>query len=267
MEVSHICKIISNYSIATDMYLMAIANKYIATVGRPGQFIHIKIPHDDSLLLRRPISINSVNKDDGIVYIVYQVVGTGTKILSQLKEGDNLDILGPLGNGFSIPKGVENIVIVGGGCGIAPLKYIVDYWKDISYTTFLGYRDMDSIYQLMNFERASERLYLTTDDGSQGEKGVITKVFEREIDSISPQLIMACGPIPMLKEVQSIANGRNITCQISLEERMGCGIGACMVCSCMIRTKGGLEYKKVCSDGPVFLSDEVILDENAQFSC
>lgn len=267
MAESQICNIIFNYSIATDIYIMAIESKYIANTGKPGQFIHIEIPYDNSLLLRRPISINSVDKKNNVVYIVYQVVGTGTTILSNLNKGDTLDILGPLGNGFLIPKDVNSIAIVGGGCGIAPLKYIVDYWRNISYTTFLGYKNIDSIYQLMEFERASERLYLTTDDGSQGEKGVITEIVKREIDDISPQLIIACGPIPMLREVQNIASTRNIPCQISLEERMGCGIGACMVCSCKVKAKDRFEYKKVCSDGPVFLGDEVILDENAQFSC
>lgn len=267
MEKSNISQILSNQSIAHNMYLMAIDSRTIADNGKPGQFIHIKIPADNSLLLRRPISINSIDRDRGIVYIAYQVVGKGTHILSMLKKGDKLDVLGPLGNGFSIPYEADNIVLVGGGCGIAPLRYIVDYWTDKTYTSFLGYRDRNSIYQLEIFDKASDKTYLSTDDGSQGEKGFITDILKRERENINSNLIIACGPINMLREVQTFSNEHNVPCQISLEERMGCGIGACMVCSCAVRSKKDLEYKKVCSDGPVFWSDEVILDAKTKSSC
>ena len=249
------------------MYLMGIDSRTISDRGKPGQFLHIKIPGDNSLLLRRPISINNIDRSRGIVYIVYQVAGEGTRILSLLGGGDELDILGPLGKGFSIQQGIDNVVLIGGGCGIAPLRYILNYWDDISYTSFLGYRNRDAIYQIEEFDDASERTFFTTDDGSLGEKGFITDILKKELDNIRPKLIMACGPIDMLREVQAISDKHDIPCQISLEERMGCGIGACMVCSCAVRLKDGFEYKKVCSDGPVFWSNEVILDGKNQSSC
>ena len=267
MNSLEIVEIVNNEKISDNMYYMGFKSRVIADKGQPGQFVHIKVPDNSSLLLRRPFSINHIDKDREIVYIAYQIIGEGTLILSKLRGGDMLDILGPLGRGFSMEEGIDRVAIIGGGCGIAPLRYIPSYWPKASYTAFLGYRTRTSIYQLKDFENICSRVWFTTDDGSAGEGGFVTDVFKRELDKIRPQLIMACGPIDMLKQVQHIANEKEIACQISLEERMGCGIGACMVCSCAIKVKEGFEYQKVCSDGPVFPSDEVILDENHKLSC
>jgi dihydroorotate dehydrogenase electron transfer subunit len=262
MRQSELCKVLDNTMLTHDMYKMVLLSRNIAQAAKPGQFLHIKIPKDYSLLLRRPISIHDTDKTHR-VELIYRVVGEGTKVLSSVKPGDQLDVLGPLGNGFTMPPGTKSVSIVGGGCGIAPLKFAINKWSDLNFTTFLGFRDKQAAYEVQEFQKISDVLYVTSDDGSIGKKALVTQVLEEELKRKIPDLMLACGPIPMLKVVQQLADDYRVPCQISLEERMGCGIGGCLVCSCAVRTgQGDWEYKRVCSDGPVFWSREVILDES-----
>lgn len=264
MRGSDICQVVKNTMIAPSMYKMAFVSKSIASNAKPGQFVHIKVPGDHSLLLRRPISIHDVQTQTGMVEIVYQVVGKGTRILSGINAGQIIDVLGPLGNGFTISKEIRNAFVVGGGCGIAPLKFLMRRLKEmgVAITALLGFRNRESVYELEIFERFSDRLFVTTDDGSLGRKGLVTQVLEEELKGQPPDIMFACGPTPMLKVVQQLAREYSVPCQMSLGERMGCGIGGCLVCSCAVRTRDGdFEYKRVCKDGPVFWSEEVILDE------
>ncbi len=252
--------------IAVNMYKMTFISEDIALNAHPGQFVHIKVPYDNSLLLRRPISIHDVHPQTGMVEIAYQVVGRGTRILSRIDAGQFIDVLGPLGKGFDIPPGIRSALVVGGGCGIAPLKLLMRRLKETGVTinALLGFRNREYIYELEAFEGFSDRLMVTTDDGSFGRKGLVTQILEEELQHQMPDMMFACGPVPMLKGVHRLAGKYSIPCQVSLEERMGCGIGGCLVCSCAIRTSdGGFEYKRVCRDGPVFWSREVMLDETA----
>ncbi|MBM7581988.1 dihydroorotate dehydrogenase electron transfer subunit [Caldicoprobacter guelmensis] len=264
MKGLDMCMVVENVMIASNMYKMAFLSKDIALKANPGQFVHIKVPGDNSLLLRRPISIHDVHPQDGMVEIVYQVVGKGTRILSGINSGQIIDVLGPLGNGFEIPRGIKNAFMVGGGCGIAPLKFLIRRLKEMGVvvTALLGFRNQETVYGLNEFEMLSDQLLVTTDDGSLGRKGLVTQVLEEKLLQQLPDIMFACGPVPMLKAVQRIAREYNVPCQISLEERMGCGIGGCLVCSCAVRTPNGdFEYRRVCKDGPIFWSEEVILDE------
>lgn len=254
-------KVIENKNIAHNLWEMVFESSAIIENAKPGQFMHLKIPDDNSILLRRPFSINSIDKNKGHFSIVYQIVGKGTEIMSKVEVGSFIDILGPLGNGFLIDDKIKNLFLIGGGCGVAPLRFAGEFWKDRDIYSFLGYRNAKSIYQLSDFEKISKKTYVTTDDGSFGAKGSVIDLFLKEIKIIRPDMIFACGPIPMLSYLQKIVNEKELPCLISLEERMGCGIGACSVCSCKVGIRESFIYKKVCIDGPVFSSDEVILDD------
>lgn len=259
--------VLDNHQIANDLYKMSLQAPEIAERVRPGEFVHIKVPKDESLLLRRPLSVNGVDRDKGQLDLVYQRVGKGTKIFASLKPGTLLDILGPLGKGFWIPDEVESIYIVGGGCGIAPVRFAAQEWSSLDITSFLGFRDKSYIYQVDDFEEFSNRVFISTDDGSQGYQGTITRALALQLKKKKPDLILGCGPTPMLRAVHELAESYDIPCQISLEERMGCGIGGCLVCSCAIKKKDGWDYKKVCHDGPVFWSKEVVLHESFKSKC
>ncbi len=261
MKKSSLCIVNENVKIAENTYRMLIYAPDTARSVKPGQFVHVKVPYDHSLLLRRPISISNVFSDSGgIIEIIYRVTGTGTHLLSQVKNTDQLDVLGPLGNGFNKPKFVKRAFAVGGGCGIAPLKLLVKDWDDVRFTSFLGFKSKAYAYDLDQFELLSEHVFVATDDGSLGDCGAVTDFLALRLKREIPDLILACGPTLMLKEVKNLAAINGIPCQISVEERMGCGIGACLVCVCDTQKGKTFEYKKVCSDGPVFWSDEVLLN-------
>lgn len=258
------CKVVENVMIASDMYKMAFLSEEIACSAHPGQFVHIKVPCDNSLLMRRPISIHDVHPQTGMVEIAYQVVGRGTRLLSKMEAGQIIDVLGPLGRGFTISREIKSALVVGGGCGIAPLRLLMRRLTEmgVAVTALLGFRSKEAAYELEAFKRFSNRLIVTTDDGSLGRKGLVTRALEEELEGQMPDAMFACGPVPMLKVIQRLAGKYGIPCQMSLEERMGCGIGGCLVCACAVRLpNGGFEYRRVCKDGPVFWSQEVMLDE------
>ncbi|MFU0801468.1 MAG: dihydroorotate dehydrogenase electron transfer subunit [Xylanivirga thermophila] len=261
MNKTEICTILSNTQIAQGIFKMGIKSRNICKEAIPGQFLHVQIPHDSSLILRRPISINDIDMEEERVDIVYQLVGKGTNILSTLQAGDCINVLGPLGNGFIQPKTYNNIYIIGGGCGVAPLKFFVNKHKDKHLSCFLGYRNRESSYQIEDFQMMSSDVRICTDDGSLGYKGFVNDILSNALNYTAADLIVACGPIPMLVGIQTLSNRYDIPCQISLEERMGCGVGGCLVCVCKIKasTPEGWTYKKVCTDGPVFWAKEVVL--------
>jgi len=259
MKINYKAEIIENKKIADETYMITLNAPDIAENAIPGQFVHIKIPRDSSLLLRRPISINSADKLEGKITLVYQKVGRGTRVLSSLKPNEiELDLIGPLGNGYKVPKNVKKLCLVGGGCGVAPLKFAAQKWTGLDITAYLGFRNKSAAYQIEDFKNLCNQVFVSTDDGSLGEKGFAVDILHKRIEEQGPDLILGCGPIPMLKALKHISEKYNILCQISLEERMGCGLGGCLVCSCAIRKNDSWNYKMVCTDGPVFNSEEVI---------
>ncbi|MDL2236679.1 dihydroorotate dehydrogenase electron transfer subunit [Christensenellaceae bacterium OttesenSCG-928-K19] len=244
-------KVLSNELIAQNTYLLKITceDEFLKWF-RPGQFVHIQIPAANELLLRRPISINYVDYEKRQVHIAYYVVGKGTRLLSQVRPGDILDVLMPLGNGFSITSSMQKIWLVGGGIGNAPLKSMFSKYMDREYKAFLGFRCEDAVYQEADFCEYAATC-VTTDDGSYGGCGFCTDVLKEELAKDTPDVILACGPMPLFKTLASIVG--DIPTQVSMEQHMGCGTGGCATCVCGI----GGENKRVCLEGPVFDIKEV----------
>ena len=241
--------VIKNEEIASGIFDLWVENPTLSSIAKPGQFAHILVP---GKTLRRPISI--CDADKSCLRLVYQVKGEGTEILSQIKEGEYLDIIAPLGNGFDI-KEDKKYCFIGGGIGVPPMLYASKMKEKPVVIT--GFRNKDLVILQSDFRKDNCELYLTTDDGTAGEKAFVTDVLKRKLNDIDE--VCACGPSPMLKAIAEICNDAGVPCQISLEERMGCGIGACLVCACAVRKNDGTEdYVHVCKDGPVFDSKEVI---------
>jgi dihydroorotate dehydrogenase electron transfer subunit len=267
----------------------------LARESLPGQFVNLKCGDSVTPLLRRPISICDVDKSKGLTTIVFQLKAAGTKLLSRLIPGDELDLLGPLGKGFDMSPAYERILVVGGGIGTFPLLYLLKESRASLKTAVLGFRDKDFVVMEKEFEEAvtnknskDKNIKIFTDNGSYGEKGLVTDGLTKYIIDNKIQIVYACGPTIMLKNVAIAAKEAGVLCQLSVEQRMGCGIGACLVCAC--KAKGvGVEgnndinndintdinndinkdngkfapdfiYKHVCKDGPVFWADELIFD-------
>lgn len=229
---------------------MTIKCTNIAKEARAGQFVEL-YPDNGVNLLSRPISICEINKDEGSLRLVYQIVGKGTELFSKLKKGDSIRVLGPCGNGYSLKEGVS--LLVGGGIGVPPL---LETCKNIKgeKIVVLGFRSGSFLKE--DFEKLGAKVYITTDDGSEGFKGNVVDLLKKE--NINADVIYSCGPKIMLKFLSMWAEENNIECQVSMEERMACGIGACVGCVVQIKDGEDWVYKKVCKDGPVFDSREVM---------
>ncbi len=247
--------------ISHSIFSITVKSAYIAKNAAAGQFISIRCTDDLYTLLRRPISICYVNTEKETFDIVVEVRGKGTKALCSKRAGCKLDFLGPLGKPFYMSSRYEKIAVVGGGIGIFPLLLLLEQSKADIRHAFLGFKDKESMVLLKEFEKFSTHLVISTDDGSYGVKGTITNVFDRFAQNGNVDIIYTCGPLPMMKKVVDIAERSGIKCQVSLEQRMGCGIGACLVCACKVRRGNDWQYGHVCKDGPVFWSDDVILED------
>ena len=223
----------------------------------PGQFISM-YTNDGSKLLPRPISICEINKAEGSLRVVYRVTGekTGTKEFSMAKAGDTIPVIGPLGNGFPLEKGEgKKAFLMGGGIGVPPILELAKQLK-AEKQIVVGYRD-EHTFLREQFEENGE-VYISTEDGSVGTKGNVMDAIRE--NGLHADIIYACGPTPMLRAIKNYAEENGIECYISLEERMACGIGACLACVCKSKEKDhhtNVNNKRICKDGPVFLSTEV----------
>lgn len=253
--------VIDNEILAKDIFRLKIESDSLTQIANVGQFVNIKCSNGLEHLLRRPISLMDVDKENGTFDLGFQVKGEGTKFLSEKKKGDSLDIIGPSGNYFDLNSDYKKVAIIGGGIGVFPLYYLLKNLKSCKKDVFLGFRQKQYVIMEDEFKMFSDDLYIGTDDGSYGYKGFIINYFKMMLEKNRYDIIYACGPTLMLKGISNLAKDFNINCQISLEQRMGCGIGACLVCACKIKMGKKWEYKHVCKDGPVFWSDEVIFDE------
>lgn len=224
--------------------------------AKPGQFLMVKIPSPD-LILRRPFSI--FNFDSENIEILFQICGKGTISLSKLNEGENLNILGPLGNGFKFKKEGFHL-LVGGGRGIAPLFFLSKIFlkNKINFKILYGGRTILDLPALHHFQKDSIEPVITTEDGSYGIKGMVTDPLEKIIVSENVSQIYACGPRGMMEKVFEIAKNFSINAQFSLEERMGCGFGACWGCVARIRRDEKEEWVKICQEGPVFNGEDIV---------
>ena len=257
MMKDRIVKVVSNTEVADGIFEMIVHSEDFPEQIKGGQFIHIALP---SLAhpLRRPFCIADYDFVAKTITVDYAVIGEGTKILSQVEKNTNLKALFPLGNGFSLDENYKTIALVGGGMGVAVLPAIPTTWKDREYHSFLGFANASKAVLVDNLSEKG-KVYIATDDGSLGEKGFVTSLLASKLDEIKPDAILCCGPEIMYKSLARELEGIDIPVFISLERRMGCGVGACLVCNCKVKTVNGDKYLRACVDGPVFPMREVIL--------
>lgn len=249
--------VVSQEELAPGIFSIYLKTK-AAETARPGQFVSV-YTKDPSKLLPRPISICEINKKHGTLRLVYRVTGekTGTKEFSELKAGDTIPVIGPLGNGFPLEKAAgKKAFLMGGGIGVPPILELAKQLKCEKKQIVVGYRDQATFLK-DEFEQNGE-LYISTEDGSVGTAGNVMDAIKA--NALDADIIYACGPTPMLRAIKSYAEENGIECYISLEERMACGIGACLACVCQSKEKdahSNVNNKRICKDGPVFLSTEV----------
>ena len=247
----------SVFTPADGIYSMWIQTQ-AADTAKPGQFISMYTT-DGSKLLPRPISICEIDRTRGMLRVVYRVTGenTGTEQFSKLKSGDTIPVIGPLGNGFPYEKAEgKKVFLMGGGIGVPPILELAKQMKCEKKQILAGYRDAQTFLK-EEFE-ANGELYISTEDGSVGTKGNVMDAIRE--NGLKADMIYACGPTPMLRAIKQYAEEQGIECYISLEERMACGIGACLACVCRSKEKdahSNVNNKRICKDGPVFLATEV----------
>lgn len=259
-KFEEIVKVVSQNSLGNGIFDMVLQTENIAKAARSGQFVSV-YSNDASKLLPRPISLCGIDREKGTLRLVYRVTGegTGTEEFSRLKAGDTVKILGPLGNGFTVVSG-KKAFLIGGGIGVPPMLQLAKEMKasgeDIQVV--MGYRNSDT-FLLEEFEEVAET-FVATEDGSLGIKGNVIDAIKSE--KLNADIIYTCGPTPMLRALKAYAEENNMECYISMEERMACGIGACLACVCKSREKDAhtnVNNKRICKEGPVFNAKEVEL--------
>ena len=273
-------KIIENKQVGQSFYRMCVESSYLASNAKPGQFLEIRCSEGTEPLLRRPLGIHRIMP--GLIEILYQVIGAGTGLLSMKEPGEELDIIGPLGNGFSIDRRPQTadrrpVVLIAGGIGVAPLVALAEglvhgprskvRGKSVNMYVLIGACKKAHILCEVDFKKLGAKVMVATEDGSKGRKGLISEALGDLLSTIDsqPSTVYACGPAGMLKAVSQIAKKYKTRCQVSLEEKMACGVGVCLGCPVKVRnvhspqsTVHGYEYKMVCKDGPVFDAEEII---------
>ena len=253
--------VLKQQCIGKDIYDMTIQTKHIAGHAKAGQFVSL-YSNDASKLLPRPISLCGIDAEAGTLRLVYRVTGegTGTEEFSRLKAGDKIRVLGPLGNGFTVEPG-KKAFLIGGGIGIPPMLELAKSIKAAGtweFVSVMGYRDAQT-FLLDEFKEQGD-CYVATEDGSVGAKGNVLDAMKEY--KLNADVIYACGPTPMLRALKAYAAEQGMTCYISMEERMACGIGACLACVCNSKEKdahSNVKNKRICKEGPVFLAEEVDL--------
>lgn len=240
-------KIIENKRLNKDFFTIELEGNTKIPDLKPGQFIQVRVDGSPETFLRRPISVHDVDYVKNTVKILIQIAGKGTETLSKVKPGDSLNIIYPLGNSFSLPASGNKILLVGGGCGIAPLLFLGKYLKSNGFVPdiLLGFRNKDRIIEFEQYLQIGN-VFVTTEDGSMGEKGYVTthSIFSTH----EYNMIYCCGPDRMMKAIAAYCKKKEIVCEVSLENLMACGIGACLCCV-VDTVRGNL---CTCIDGPVF---------------
>jgi len=253
-EIQNIYKVVSNEKLCPRFYRLCLDAKSIVKKIQPGQFIHIRVTDGLEPFFRRPFSVYRAKKH---VEVFYEAIGPGTGILASKVKGDGLDVLGPVGNEFTLPpKDIKQVVMIAGGIGIAPFLILSDVLKKRKCEMILLYggRTRGHVYKMKEFKDNGCKVYVATDDGSVGVKGIVSKLFPKIKTDSKTTMIYTCGPTRMMAAVQKFAKKHKLRGQAACEEVMACALGACLGCS--IKTKSG--YKTVCYDGPVFDLQEVV---------
>lgn len=269
-------EIIENGRVAPGHFQMTVRLPRFFPPPYPGQFVMIRRVQPEEPLLARPLSVFGFqrHKDYADLQLLYRVAGRGTKLLSRSRPGGELSVLGPLGRGFTLPTGVRRVILIAGGVGVAPLAFLLHSGllssgaeQEIQKNFYLGARSAELLAGLDRLEGFCE-LGICTDDGSRGYQGSVTAMFESDIELLKHNIggydpeetmIYACGPTAMVRALGHLLNENPVRCQVSLEERMACGLGACLGCAVAVHGEGGKgEYRRVCKDGPVFDLREIV---------
>ncbi len=246
-------KVIKKETLAKNIYSYIIHTPEIAHIAKPGQFIQVKA---NGFVLRRPISICEIDKENGNIIMVFEVRGEGTEEIAKINQNGYIDIIGPLGKGFTILDKSTKVAIIGGGIGVPPMLELAKHYGKNS-TVIIGFHNVEKMILKDDFEHLGLKTIVCTDDGSYGEKGFVTLELEKLLENESIDIIYACGPYMMLKVLAYMCKAREIRCEISMEQRMACGVGNCLVCACKIKRKDNEFFAHVCKDGPVFKAEEV----------
>ena len=261
MPVNIKARLIAKKELVSGIFKFSVEAPEIVKEAKTGQFIEIRVNDNIEPFLRRPISIHNLEKESGKLEFIFQIKGKGTEILSKRSVGDLIDIVGPLGNGIFDYSNYQNLAVIGGGIGVFPLYELSKNAKNEgkNVNIYLGFRNKDLVVLEDEFKNVATNFILTTDDGSYSKKGFAIDFLKEDIEAGNVDSIYACGPLPMLKAVQKLALEKDIPCQISLEEKMACGLGVCL--GCAVKTSESSEenpkYKHVCKNGPVFDAKEV----------
>jgi dihydroorotate dehydrogenase electron transfer subunit len=245
-------KILENKRITDDFFILELFSAENLTDIKPGQFVQVRVDGSSDTFLRRPISIHDVDFEKNTFKLLIQITGNGTEKLSKLRNGESLNIIYPLGNSFGLPGENEKVLLVGGGCGIAPLLFLGKHLKSIGYAPdiLLGFRNSERIIEYEEYLKIGN-VFLTTEDGSKGEKGFVTN--HSVLSTAKYDKIYCCGPDSMMKAIAGYCRKNNMNCEVSLENLMACGIGACLCCI-VDTVKGNL---CTCTEGPVFNTTEL----------
>lgn len=242
--------------LAPDYFRLTFAEPSVAAAARPGMFVNVLLPAP-GLCLRRPISIHAVDGDR--VSMVIGKLGEGTRWLGERQVGESLDLLGPLGGrSLSIKPGTKRVALVGGGVGIPPLHFLASREPDVERLAFVGARSADRLLCLDEFEALGCRVIPSTDDGSVGFHGTAVAAVADELSRGQIDQILVCGPTPMMRAAAELAAAHDIPCQVCLEARMACAMGACLSCVVETTAQGWQKYQRVCTEGPVFDGAELV---------
>jgi dihydroorotate dehydrogenase electron transfer subunit len=242
--------VIENIKLNEEFFILRLHSKDLFSEILPGQFAEVKVDGSPTTFLRRPISIYDVDYTANEIYLLIKIAGNGTRQLSYLKTGNNLNLVYPLGNNFSIPSG-SKVLLIGGGTGVAPMLILGRYLKEkenIEPQFLLGYRSSNLIIEQDKFESLG-KVYITTEDGSYGHKGFVIDHPVLHQESPGVDMIYTCGPEGMMRAIVKYAAKKNVSCEVSLENLMGCGIGACLCCIVDTKDKGNVN---TCTEGPIF---------------
>lgn len=255
-------RVIDKEELGEGVFQIVAENPIVHVLPKPGQFFSLKTKEQGTKLLGRPIGVCQIVKNNNLVFWI-QAVGEGTKALSRVRLGEKIQLIGPLGNGFSINKD-KKALVVGGGIGIAPLVYLIKTLSSFqnSVRTLLGFRNVP--YGIESIQAYTKNLTVVSEAGKGHKKGFVTPFLEKDLCSGLYETVYACGPPGLLKEVQRLCRAYNVPVQISIEERMACGVGACLVCACRVnddKKEAGYHFVRACLEGPVFNGNEVMFDE------
>lgn len=265
-------QVIENLSIAAEHFLLALRLPPSMATPKPGQFVMLRDPEREEPLLPRPLSVYGFRRDgdQAILELLYRVAGRGTEHFSHLTPGAFLTVLGPLGRGFTLRQDVRQVILLAGGVGVAPLTYLLHEGcvrqdpslKRKKITAYVGARKAELLTGLDRLQGFCD-LMTATDDGSAGYHGLVTDLLGRDLGGYdaTETMIYACGPTPMIRSIARMVGKTAIGCEVSLEERMACGIGACLGCAVAVKDgHGRIAYRRVCHDGPVFDIREIVLN-------